>query len=101
MSQQHSLLYQSALRAQGTGFSEAVAGLEAEVRSLRAANTALSEDNRGCYAQIRAKDKDLDVAAIRIKEAACINVENGVAHPLDASYRLRSIMLASQTPILP
>ena len=64
--------------AQGTGFSEVVAGLESELRGVRAQNHSLSEDSRGCYAQIRAKDRQLAVYELQMAEARRIAVENGV-----------------------
>jgi hypothetical protein len=63
---------------QGTGFSEVVAGLESELKAVRARNGALGEDNRGCYAQIRAKDKQLAAYEAAMAEARAIAVENGV-----------------------
>lgn len=63
---------------QGSGFSEAIAALESELRGVRASNAALSDDNRGCYAQIRAKDKELDAAALQVKHAKAVAVENKV-----------------------
>jgi hypothetical protein len=64
--------------AQGSGFSEVIAGLEAELKSLRAANQQLADDCRACYAQIRAKDKELDLAAARVEEALRVSIENKV-----------------------
>lgn len=64
--------------AQGTGFSEAVAALEAEVKTLRAGKEQLAEDNKACYALIRAKDKQLDQAQARVEEARLIAMENKV-----------------------
>lgn len=63
---------------QGSGFSEVIAGLESELKSVRAANQQLADDNRGCYAQIRAKDKELDLAAAKVEEARRIAMENKV-----------------------
>lgn len=66
--------------AQGVGFSEAVAALEAEVKTLRAGKEQLAEDNKVCYALIRAKDKQLDQAQARVEEARLIAMENKVRH---------------------
>lgn len=63
---------------QGSGFSEVIAGLEAELKSVKAANVALADDNRGCYAQIRAKDKELDMLAAQVEHAKAIAIENKV-----------------------
>lgn len=66
---------------QGSGFSEVIAALESELKSVRASNTALTDDNKGCYALIRAKDKELDAAAVQVEAAKAIAVENKVKMP--------------------
>lgn len=53
-----------------------IAGLESELKAVRAANQQLTDDNRGCYSQIRAKDKELDLAAAKVEEARRIAMEN-------------------------
>ncbi|KAK9846430.1 hypothetical protein WJX81_003622 [Elliptochloris bilobata] len=67
---------QLAAAPKGRGFSEAVAALEAEVKALRAGKDSLAEDNKAAAATIRAKDKQLDLAAVRVEEARLIAVEN-------------------------
>ena len=69
----------SALMPQGTGFSEAIATLEAEVKTLKAENAHLDSDNKGAYNQIRAKDKHLDTMALEVEEARRILIQNGVS----------------------
>ena len=69
----------SALGPQGTGFSEAIATLEAEVKTLKAENAHLDSDNKGAYNQIRAKDKHLDTMALEVEEARRILIQNGVS----------------------
>lgn len=61
---------------QGSGFSEVIAGLEADLRSMRLAHVEVTQDNRGCYNQIRAKDKELDAAAVQLEHARAVLVEN-------------------------
>lgn len=74
---------QKSLAAQGTGFSEAVAALEAEVRALRTGRDALAEDNKAAACTIRAKDKQLDVAAACVEDARLIGMENKARlHPI-------------------
>ncbi len=63
---------------QGSGFSEVIAALESELKSVRASNAALTDDNKGCYALIRAKDKELDAATTQVEAAKAIAVENKV-----------------------
>lgn len=61
---------------QGSGFSEVIAGLEADLRTTRLAHVEVTQDNRGCYNQIRAKDKELDAAAVQLEHARAVLVEN-------------------------
>ena len=63
---------------QGSGFSEVIAALESELKSVRASHAALTDDNKGCYTLIRAKDKELDAAAVQVEAANAIAVENKV-----------------------
>ena len=53
-----------------------IAGLEADLRSIRLAHGEIAQDNRGCYNQIRAKDKELDAAAVQLEHARAVLVEN-------------------------
>ena len=46
------------------------------MRALRAGKDALAEDNKAAASTIRAKDKQLDVAAVRVEEARIIAMEN-------------------------
>ena len=77
----------SALEPQGTGFSEAIATLEAEVKTLKAENAHLDSDNKGAYNQIRAKDKQLDTMALEVEEARRILIQNGVSPRFCCSMR--------------
>ena len=43
---------------------------------MRLAHGEIAQDNRGCYNQIRAKDKELDVAAVQLEHARAVLVEN-------------------------
>ena len=43
-------------------------------------NEALSSDNKGVYNQLRAKDKELDVAAEKVAEAAEVELRCKVGH---------------------
>ena len=61
---------------QGSGFSEVIASLEAELRAVKLAHGEVAQDNRGCYNQIRAKDKALDAAAAQLEPAQAVLVEN-------------------------
>ena len=70
----------ASLCIQGSGFSEVIAGLEAELRSMRLAHGEVTQDNRGCYNQIRAKDKELSAAAVQLEHARAILVENKASH---------------------
>ena len=77
--------------AQGSGFSEAIAGLEAELKSMKAAHEKLTKDNKGCYNQIRAKDKELGAAKVQLERARAILVENKARnHPTFSSDRVPS-----------
>lgn len=64
---------------QGDKFSAQVAALEAEVKSLKAENAGLSKDNKVCYGQIRAKDKELDAAAKEVAQARQAEIQNKVS----------------------
>ena len=66
----------ASLCIQGSGFSEVIASLEAELRSMRLAHVEVIQDNKGCYNQIRAKDKELDAAAVQLEHARAVLVEN-------------------------
>ncbi len=57
-----------------------IAGLEAELKSMKAEHEKLSKDNKGCYNQIRAKDKELSAAAVQLEHARAILVENKASH---------------------
>ena len=46
------------------------------MRALRAGKDALAEDHKAAASTIRAKDKQLDVAAVRVEEARIIAMEN-------------------------
>ena len=67
---------------QGSGFSEVIAGLEAELKSMKAAHDSLAKDNKGCYNQIRAKDKELNAAELQLEHARAILVDNKVCPPV-------------------
>lgn len=72
---------------QGSGFSEVIVGLEAELKSMKITHGELTKDNKACYSEIRAKGKDLDAAAVQLERARTIAVENKVRpQRLDASY---------------
>ena len=58
-----------------------IAGLEAELKSMKAAHEKLTKDNKGCYNQIRAKDKELSAAEVQLEHARAVLVENK-ANPL-------------------
>ena len=47
-----------------------VASLEAELKLMEASNESLLRDNRGVYNVLRAKDKELDEASVRVEAAA-------------------------------
>lgn len=66
-------------RQQGPKFSEQVAALESEVRSLRQNNAKLAEDNKAAATMIRNKDRELDAAALRVEEAERVMIMNGVS----------------------
>lgn len=55
---------------QDDGLAPVVAALEGELNQIKISNDALSSDNKGVYNQLRAKDKELDVAAGKVAEAA-------------------------------
>ncbi|KAK9867498.1 hypothetical protein WJX84_002838 [Apatococcus fuscideae] len=61
----------------GPKFSEQVAALESEVRSLRQNNAKLAEDNKAAATMIRNKDRELDAAALRVEEAERVMIMNG------------------------
>lgn len=63
---------------QDAKFSAQVASLESEVRTLKADNGRLSKDNKTCYCQIRAKDKQLDSAAKEMEHARHTELQNKV-----------------------
>ena len=65
---------------QDAKFSAQVASLESEVRILKADNARLSKDNKTCYCQIRAKDKQLDSAAKEVEHARHTELQNKVTH---------------------
>lgn len=75
-SRQGRLVSQCIVAAQGSGFSEVIAGLEAELKSMRAEHEKLTRDNKGCYNQIRAKDRELSAAEVQLERARAILVEN-------------------------
>ncbi|BDA42075.1 probable microtubule-associated protein [Coccomyxa sp. Obi] len=85
------LTAQIAAMPKGSGFSEVIAALESELKSVRASNAALADDNKGCYSLIRAKDKELDAAAAQVEAAKAIAVENKELQNsiLDLSRRLK------------
>ena len=66
------------LRVQDTKFSAQVAALESEVRALKAANADLARDNKACYCQLRAKDKQLEAAAREVDHARQTELHNKV-----------------------
>ena len=43
---------------------------------MRLAHGEIAQDNRGCYNQIRAKDKELNAAAVQLEHARAVLVEN-------------------------
>ena len=43
---------------------------------MKMAHGRVTQDNRGCYNQIRAKDKELDAAAVQLEHARAVLVEN-------------------------
>lgn len=63
---------------QGTGLSEVVATLEAEVKALKAENARLENDSKAVYNQLRAKDKELDNMGEEVERARAIHMENQV-----------------------
>ena len=64
---------------QGDKFSAQVAALESEVKALKADNASLTKDNKTCYNQIRAKDRELDAAAKQVKQAHQTEIQNKVS----------------------
>ena len=57
------------------------------MRALRAGKDALAEDNKAAASTIRAKDKQLDVAAVRVEEARIIAMKNKARlHPIPNPY---------------
>ena len=56
-----------------------MASLEAEVRKVKAENASLVKDNKACYNQIRAKDKQLDGAAKEVEHARQTELHNKVS----------------------
>lgn len=73
-----------------------MAALQSELRALREAHRALGEDNRACYAQVRAKDKQLDAAAVQVEEARRIKVENGVRNGSSPAHGKSTFVDASR-----
>ena len=69
---------QSAACVQDAKFSAQVASLESEVKTLKASNASLGKDNKACYSQIRAKDKQLDSAAKEVEHARQTKLHNKV-----------------------
>ena len=55
---------------QDDGLAPMVAALEGQLNQIKINHEALSSDNKGAYNQLRAKDKELDVAAGKVAEAA-------------------------------
>ena len=80
------------LRLQDDKFSAQVASLEAEVRTVKAENAGLAKDNKACYNQIRAKDKQLDSAAREVEHARQTELHNkvGEAPPAPFAFPLSS-----------
>ncbi|KAK9819661.1 hypothetical protein WJX72_000877 [[Myrmecia] bisecta] len=60
----------------GPGFSAELAALESEVKALKAANAALSEDIKAAATITRNKDKELDAAAAKVAHADAVLVQN-------------------------
>ena len=63
---------------QGDKFSAQVAALESGVKTLKAENAGLTKDNKACYTQIRAKDKELAAAAKQVAQAQQTEIQNKV-----------------------
>lgn len=63
---------------QGTGLSETVATLEAEIKALKADNARLEDDSKGVYTQLRAKDKQLDHMTHEVEKAREVHMQNQV-----------------------
>ncbi len=57
-----------------------LAGLEAELKSMKADHEKLAKDNKGCCNQIRAKDKQLSAAGVQLEHARAILAENKASH---------------------
>lgn len=66
------------MKVQGTGLSEIVATLEAEVKSLKADKLRLENDSKAVNNQIRAKDKELDGMAQEVERAQAVQIQNQV-----------------------
>ena len=63
---------------QGDKFSAQVAALESGVKALKAENAGLTKDNKACYCQMRAKDKELAAAAKQVAQAQQTEIQNKV-----------------------
>ena len=78
---------------QGCGFSEVIASLESELRSMKMAHEEVAQDNKGCYNLIRAKDRELDAAAVHLEQARAVMIENKASpvgcstHGASSSFR--------------
>lgn len=46
---------------------------------MKAENASLSKNNKACYSQIRAKDKELDAAAKQVAQAQRTEIHNKVS----------------------
>ena len=69
---------------QGCGFSDMIASLESQLRSMKMAHQEMTHDSKGCYNLIRAKDRELDAAAVHLEQARAVMVENK-ASPVNGS----------------
>ena len=69
---------------QGCGFSDMIASLESKLRAMKMAHEEVTQDNKGCYNLIRAKDRELDAAAVHLEQARAVMVENK-ASPVNAT----------------
>ncbi len=67
---------------QGPNFSERLAAVEGELTLCRKEAQRLADDNRGMIAQLRAKDKELDVMGERVQEAQLVLIKNKVHLPI-------------------
>ena len=75
---------------QGCGFSEVIASLESELRSMEMAHKEVTQDNKGCYNLIRAKDRELDAAAVHLEQARAVMVENKASPIRCSTHRASS-----------